>query len=193
MWAGVLVDKEFGEIIVRKNSLSRRISFSVSTSGRLQASIPAYLSENMVKKTLEQMRSEIRVKLKPKDPSTQRARDARKKMLIKQAREYLPYRLEYFAKRFGYHYDKIVLSHAGSRWGSCTHRVDRLSSKKTITISLNIGLMQVPEAERDYVIIHELAHINHPDHSKAFWAEVERHDPNYLAHREILGTYSPGV
>ena len=53
--------------------------------------------------------------------------------------------------------------------------------------------MQVPEAQRDYVIIHELAHINHPDHSKAFWAEVESHDPNYRAHRELLNTHSPGV
>ena len=53
--------------------------------------------------------------------------------------------------------------------------------------------MQVPEAERDYVIIHELAHINHLDHSKAFWAEVESHDPNYRAHRELLNTHNPGV
>ena len=189
----MFIDPEFGEVVIRKNSRSRSVSFSVATSGRLQATIPSFVSERTVKKTLEQMRDQIRQKLDTKDPTTQRARDAKKKLLMKQAREYLPYRLEYFAKRFGYHYDKVVLSHATSRWGSCTHRKSSLLSPTTITISLNIGLMQVPEAQRDYVIIHELAHINHPDHSKAFWAEVESHDPNYRAHREFLNTHSPGV
>ena len=189
----MLNDPEFGEVIIRKNSRSRSVSFSISTSGRLQATVPSFTSDLTVKKTLDKMRDQIRQKLKVKDPSTQRARDLKKKLLTKQAKEYLPYRLEYLAKRFGYHYDKVVLSHASSRWGSCTHRKTSIFSPTTITISLNIGLMQVPEAQRDYVIIHELAHINHPDHSKAFWAEVESHDPNYRAHRELLNTHSPGV
>ena len=189
----MLNDPEFGEVIIRKNSRSRSVSFSISTSGRLQATVPSFASDLVVKKTLEKMRDQIRKKLKVKDPNTQRARDLKKKLLTKQAKEYLPYRLEYLAKRFGYHYDKVVLSHASSRWGSCTHRKTSIFSPTTITISLNIGLMQVPEAQRDYVIIHELAHINHPDHSKAFWAEVESHDPNYRAQRELLNTHSPGV
>ena len=187
------IDPEFGEVIIRKNPRSRSVSFSISTSGRLQATIPNFVSESIIKKTIEKMRAQIRQKLRVKDPSTQRTRDLKKKLLAKQAKEYLPYRLEYLAKRFGYHYDKVVLSHASSRWGSCTHHKTSFLSPTTITISLNIGLMQVPEAQRDYVIIHELAHINHPDHSKAFWAEVESHDPNYRAHRELLNTHTPGV
>lgn len=189
----MFIDPEFGEVIIRRNSRSRSVSFSIATSGRLQVTIPTFTSEYTAKNTLEKMRDQIRQKLNIKDPTTQRARDAKKKLLMKQAKEYLPYRLEYLAKRFGYHYDKIVLSHASSRWGSCTHRKNSLHSPTTITISLNIGLMQVPEPQRDYVIIHELAHINHPDHSKAFWAEVESHDPNYRAHRELLNTHTPGV
>jgi len=189
----MLIDPEFGEILIRKNARSRAVSFSISTSGRLQITAPSFVSERNVKNTLEKMRNQIREKLHPKDPTTQRARDAKKKILTKQAKEYLPYRLEFLAQRFGYQYDKLVLSHASSRWGSCTHRKKPTSAQKTITISLNIGLMQVPEAQRDYVIIHELAHINHPDHSKAFWAEVESHDPNYRAHRELLNQHTPGV
>ena len=53
--------------------------------------------------------------------------------------------------------------------------------------------MQVPEKLRDYVIIHELAHLNHMDHSKAFWAEVAEHDPNYKMHRKKLKMFEPGV
>ena len=53
--------------------------------------------------------------------------------------------------------------------------------------------MKVPEPLRDYVILHELAHINHMDHSEAFWAEVGEHDPNYKRHRSQLKRFSPGV
>lgn len=180
----IIEDKEFGEVIVRKSAFSRNIKFSISTSGRLQMSVPEHTSEFLAKRFLSVNRNNIREKLPLKDPETQRARDYQKKILAKKAREYLPYRLEYFAKLYGYKYEKCRLSHANTRWGSC-------SSNRTI--SLNIGLMNVPEPLRDYVIIHELAHLNHMDHSKAFWAEVAEHDKNYKAHEKKLKAFDPGV
>ncbi len=180
----ILQDKEFGEVIVRKNALSKGVRFSVSPSGRLQMSVPQHTSDFLAKRFLNTNRTLIREKIPLNDPTTQRARDAKKKILAKKAREYLPYRLEYYAKLYGYSYDKCRLSHAATRWGSC-------SSNRTI--SLNIGLMQVPEVLRDYVIIHELAHLNHMDHSSDFWQEVGAHDPRYKEHRQKLKHFSPGV
>lgn len=180
----ILRDPEFGEVIVRKNPLSKSVRFSVSPSGRLQMSVPQHTSDFLVKRFLKTNRELIREKIPLSDPKTQRARDAKKKILMKKAKEYLPYRLEYYAKLYGYSYDKCRLSHAATRWGSCS---------SSGTISLNIGLMQVPEVLRDYVIIHELAHLNHMDHSAAFWAEVGAHDPRYKEHRAKLKRFSPGV
>ena len=180
----IINDKEFGEVIVRKNPLSRGVKFSVSTSGRLQMSVPKYTSEFLAKRFLNSNRNAICEKLPIKNPNEQRARDYQKKVLMKKAREYLPYRLEYYAKRYGYTYSKCRLTHANTRWGSC-------SSNRTI--SLNIGLMKVPEPLRDYVILHELAHLNHMDHSKAFWAEVGSHDKNYRSHEKKLKMFNPGV
>lgn len=180
----IIRDDEFGEVIVRKNALARGVRFSVSTSGRLQMSVPKHTSDFLAKRFLKTNREMIREKLPLKDPHEQRARDYQKKQLMKKAREYLPYRLEYYAKLYGYSYDKCRLSHANTRWGSC-------SSNRTI--SLNIGLMKVPEALRDYVILHELAHLNHMDHSKAFWAEVGSHDRNYKNHEKKLKLFSPGI
>lgn len=177
-------DAEFGEVIVRKSPLARGVKFSISTSGRLQMSVPKYTSNFLAKRFLESNRKMIREKLPVKDPSEQRARDYQKKLLMKKAREYLPYRLEYYAKLYGYSYEKCRLSHANTRWGSC-------SSNRTI--SLNIGLMKLPEVLRDYVILHELAHLNHMDHSKAFWAEVALHDKNYKIHEKKLKSFNPGV
>ena len=180
----IIQDKEFGEVIVRKSPLARGVRFSVSTSGRLSMSVPTYTSDFLARRFLSSNRKMIREKLPLKDPKEQRARDYQKKALTKKAREYLPYRLEYFAKLYGYSYAKCRLSHANTRWGSCSSNG---------TISLNIGLMKVPEALRDYVILHELAHLNHMDHSKAFWAEVGSHDKNYKNHEKKLKLFSPGI
>lgn len=180
----MLQDPEFGEVIVRKNPLSKSVRFSVSPSGRLQMSVPQHTSDFLVKRFLNTNRALVREKIPLGKPENQRARDAKKKILTRQAKEYLPYRLEYFAKLYGYQYERCRLSHAATRWGSC-------SSNRTI--SLNIGLMQVPEILRDYVIIHELAHLNHMNHSEAFWREVSMHDPKYKEHRNKLKMFSPGV
>lgn len=180
----IIKDTEFGEVIVRKSPLAKGVRFSVSTSGRLSMSVPTYTSDFLAKRFLNSNRRVIREKLPVKDPREQRARDYQKKILMKKAREYLPYRLEYYAKLYGYTYDKCRLTHANTRWGSCSSRR---------TISLNIGLMKVPEALRDYVILHELAHLNHMNHSKAFWIEVGGHDKNYKMHEKKLKTFSPGV
>lgn len=180
----VIDDAEFGEVIVRKSSLARNVKFSISTSGRLAMSVPAHTSDFLAKRFLNRNREMIREKLPVKDPREQKSRDYQKKVLTKKARDYLPYRLEYYAKLYGYSYGKCRLSHANTRWGSC-------SSNKTI--SLNIGLMKLPEELRDYVILHELAHLNHMDHSKDFWAEVGRHDKNYKVHEKKLKLFQPGV
>lgn len=177
-------DKEFGEVIVRKNTLAKNIKFSISTSGRLQMSVPIYTSDFLARRFINANREAIRSQLPIKDPNEQRSRDYQKKQLAKKAREYLPYRLEYLATLYGYNYSTCRLSHANTRWGSCSSNG---------TISLNIGLMKVPAVLRDYVIIHELAHLNHMDHSNAFWAEVSAHDKNYKIHREKLKKFNPGV
>ena len=180
----IINDPEFGEVIVRKNAFVSGVKFSVSTSGRLQMSVPKYTGELLAKRFLNANREMIRKRLPLKNPAEQRARDAKKRMLQKKAKDYLPYRLEYFAKLYGYKYSKVRLSHAGTRWGSCS---------STRTISLNIGLMQVPEPLCDYVILHELAHLHHMDHSPAFWSEVASHDPRYKDHRRRLKQFDPSV
>ncbi len=180
----IIEDAEFGEVIVRRNARARAVKFSISTSGRLAMSIPSRTTDAAAKRYLNASRAQIRQQLPVRDPATQKTRDYQQKVLRKKAKEYLPYRLEFLAKKFGYQYDVCKLGHQNTRWGSCT---------PPGTISLNIGLMKLPEALRDYVLIHELAHLNHPDHSKAFWAEVAQHDPNYKAHRKKLKLFEPGV
>ena len=102
-------DKDFGEVVIRRSAWSTRAKFSVATSGKLTITVPSGTSDFLAKRFLNSMRNEIKEKLPIKDPSTQRARDAQKKLLMKKAREYLPYRLEFWATKYNYSYTNIRL------------------------------------------------------------------------------------
>jgi len=67
-----------------------------------------------------------------------------------------------------------------TRWGSCS---------PSGRVSLNWRLVQMPPPVRDYVLLHELAHLKHPDHSSRFWREVERLCPWYREARAWLGEH----
>ena len=81
------------------------------------------------------------------------------------------------AKELGFAPKAIRISRAKRRWGSC-------SAKGNINLSLRLA--QLPPSLIDYVILHELCHLHHHDHSKAFWALVERHMGDYKERREAL-------
>src|SRR5450631_2266793 len=74
------------------------------------------------------------------------------------------------ARRLGYRYQQVAIRRQRTRWGSCSTRG---------TISLNSCLMfQTPEVMR-YLLLHELVHTRHMNHSRAFWQEVSHHCPHY--------------
>jgi predicted metal-dependent hydrolase len=96
------------------------------------------------------------------------------------ARE-LPKRVQELAALHGYRPAKVSVRNQRSRWGSCSPGGH---------ISLNWRLVQMPPAVSDYVLLHELAHLRHDDHSPSFWREVERLCPS---HREARAWLRAGL
>lgn len=82
-----------------------------------------------------------------------------------EAIETLISRLEEMAKIHNFKYAKASIRNQKTKWGSC-------SAKNNI--SLNINLIKLPEELRDYVILHELVHTRFKNHSKKFWAELDK-------------------
>jgi predicted metal-dependent hydrolase len=93
------------------------------------------------------------------------------------AMDLLPERLLSLSSQTGLECQRISIRSQKSRWGSC-------SSKGTI--SLNDQLVFLPPACVDYLIIHELCHTQHMNHSQAFWRLVEHHCPDFQVQENAL-------
>jgi predicted metal-dependent hydrolase len=126
------------------------------------------------------------VKITPKpqqSPTLAERLAAEKKAARRQKAEtVLAARCHELAAVHGFPPQKIRLGHMRTRWGS------RSSNN---TISLNIGLVGLPQPLIDYVILHELTHIHHMDHSPRFYAELKQYDPYYKQHQAALKQHHP--
>lgn len=105
-------------------------------------------------------------------------RRALRAWLMRIARDRLEPRLVELARTTGVGYSRLSIRRQRSRWGSCSARG---------TISLNVCLLfQRPDVV-DYLIVHELMHVKHMNHSARFWAAVERHCADWRAlDRELV-------
>ena len=97
--------------------------------------------------------------------------------LADRALKYIPKRVKHFAAQEGISYGRITIRNQKTRWGSCSSRGN---------LNFNCLLMLAPPEVIDYVVVHELAHIRHHDHSAAFYAEVAKVMPDYKERRKLL-------
>lgn len=93
------------------------------------------------------------------------------------ARQVLPLTVAELSVKLGLEPLRTTVRNQSSRWGSCSSRR---------TISLNWRLVQVPPAVREYVVIHELAHLKEMNHGRAFWKLVAEACPDYEKHERWL-------
>lgn len=82
----------------------------------------------------------------------------------RKARKYLRERLDYLSNKYGFTYNRAFFRNQRTRWGSCSSRDN---------ISLNMKLVRLPQEMQDYIILHELMHTKHKNHSKKFWHAMD--------------------
>ena len=111
-------------------------------------------------------------------------RETLKRWLKKQAKLYLHVLLAEVASEMGLTYQSVGIRLQKKRWGSCSAKGN---------ISLNAALLFLPDFLVKHVLIHELAHLKHLNHSSVFWAEVEKFEPEYQQNRRLLKQYAKNV
>ncbi|MCU0342458.1 MAG: M48 family metallopeptidase [Ignavibacterium sp.] len=97
-----------------------------------------------------------------------------------EAKQFLPDKVRNLAVKFEFNYNKLTLKNIKSRWGSCSRKNN---------INLSIHLMRLPDHLIDYVILHELVHTVHHNHSKRFWAMLDKVSGGARVLDKELGKY----
>lgn len=145
--------------------------------------VPAHVESITSRVTDTEVRIAYPASLSSRDPDVQaKAVAACEKALRQEAAKLLPQRLDQLASKFGYDYSGVSIKKLKSRWGSCNHQQH---------ISLSLFLMLLPWQLIDYVLLHELNHTKHLNHSASFWAEIENHMPNAKQLRKELRIHQP--
>ncbi len=93
------------------------------------------------------------------------------------AREIITERVGHYADKFGLKVQSIRITSARTRWGSCN---------RDNALNFTWRLVMAPIEIIDYIVVHELAHIIEKNHSRAFWNQVEKMQPDYKSRRAWL-------
>lgn len=181
----ISLDKEEIEVEIIR-SKRRSMAIQIRTDGSVVVRVPMHASDRAIKRFVSaharwiaDNRGEMferRKKLadNPYDIPAWESLSAADKKIAKQK---IMEHVDYYARRMEIDYGSISMRNQNSRWGSC-------SSKGNL--NFNYRLAYLPEELLDYVVVHELAHRRHMDHSAAFWEEVETYYPAYKKCRQML-------
>ena len=187
----IVVYKDMGEVRYIQNSRARRLSIRISQLGEVSVTMPrrvsirraeAFLASkspwilkklseiNQLNHSLPDFKvgnflnvhgTEIPILLQKGENSVE---DAIWRILRETGQAYLPERVRMLAEKHGFEYSGVKIRKMKTRWGSCTAKN---------SINLNSWLMMLPEVLADYVILHELVHTIHRDHSRNFWNALD--------------------
>ncbi|HKP17711.1 MAG TPA: YgjP-like metallopeptidase domain-containing protein [Gaiellaceae bacterium] len=168
---------------VRRSPRARRWRLEAPWGEPARLTVPRSMRQAEVDRVLaagrpwiaEQRRRQLpRLGLERREVSESEARTA--------ARELLCELVEQQAARLGVRYQRIRIADQRTLWGSCSSRG---------TLSFNWRLVLAPPEVLEYVVVHEVCHLRVPNHSRRFWALLDRHRPGWRAERAWLREHGP--
>lgn len=136
--------------------------------------------ERKTRARVEVVKGKLLVRMPAADVS--KAGQALEAWLREEARQEIEQVLSQQARRMHVSFKTVAIRDQRTRWGSCSSRG---------TLSFNWRLVMAPPAILEYVVIHELAHLTVPNHSRDFWKLVELYSPDYKKARLWLKRNAP--
>ena len=171
-----------------KRSRRKSVSISVDREGRILVRAPYLTPEREIARIVENHREwigKVTEKIKKAKKSADEAGTLSReeiRALCEKALTVIPERVQYYAPLVGVTYGRITIRTQKTRWGSC--------SKKG-NLNFNCLLMLTPPEVLDSVVVHELCHRKHMNHSKEFYDEVLRVFPEYHRAHKWLKDHGP--
>ena len=171
---------------VQTRSDRRSISATVDKDGVLQVRSPRRVGDEVIRRFILDNGSRILGMLERNRQRTKYEEslgDGGLERLRELAQSVIPERVEHFARIIGVRPSRVRINSATTRFGSC-------SSKGSLNFSCRV--MAYSSNAVDYVVIHELCHLIHMNHSPEFWRTLEKYMPDYRAARQELRRI-PGI
>lgn len=172
--------------VVRSNRKS--IGLEVRSADDIRVRIPARLSDRELKKFVNAHKAWIFEKAElienwedQRDSTGAPSWEGLSKAELQEIKDKFADRVSYFAGIMNVTFGRITIRNQKTRWGSCSTKGN---------LNFNYQLYYLPDELLDYVVVHELSHRRHMDHSKEFWLEVEKYCPNYREFRKKLKQYT---
>ena len=163
----IFTDPQVGEVLLVKSDRSRSISIRVHPVKGVRVSVPRIVPFAAAVAFYKMKRNwvlEVMARQRERFKDVQVASPDEVEALRRKAKAELPSRLAELAGRYGFVYNRVVIKHNATNWGSC-------SSKNNINLNLNI--VRLPKVLQDYILLHELCHLRHHDHGRAFHLLLE--------------------
>jgi predicted metal-dependent hydrolase len=158
-----------GPVLVEHSARARRIVISVRPQKGVRVAVPRHASLDSALDFVKRKKTWVQKQLTRLDDYQNRNQalsSAFAAIDIIEAKKKLTERLNQLAVEYSFKYNRVSLRRQQTRWGSCSRKNN---------ISLNLKLAVLPGELIDYVILHELVHTRVHDHSKKFWAELDKY------------------
>lgn len=165
----------FSYPVVRSNR--KTVGITVKRGGEVIIRAPGWMRLTDIQKTVDKHRAWIEKTVKAEKALPALPDEREQEVLRKRAKETLPALVKHWAAIIGVTPTSLRITSARTRFGSCSGRNG---------LCFSLFLMQYPPEAIEYVVVHELCHILHHNHSAAFWACVERYLPDYRARKALL-------
>jgi len=166
---------------LKRSRRARRMRLVVYCDGSVVLTTPYGLRESIVEKFLADQKQWLLTKLSFFKRAGLRAipRRSRREYLAnrERARALVQERIGVFNAHYSFSFNAISIRNQKSRWGSCSRKGN---------LNFNYKILSLPESHQDYIIVHELCHLQEFNHSKKFWALVQKAIPNYVAIKKNL-------
>ena len=155
----------------------KTISVTVSDDLCVIVKSPYFVSKKIIDEFVRKNEDWIDDALKRKKEKNELFSEDYIKELFEKGNEYLKIKVPYFSSLCGFYPASVRITRAKTRFGSC-------SGKNRVNFS--VFLFSYPDEVIDYVILHELCHIKHKNHSKSFYSEIEKYMPDYRSRQKLL-------
>lgn len=161
---------------IKRRRYQRRINFIVHQDGALVVTAPKSCSVALIKEMLAKNEKWITKQIGTRQKNI--TVDERVVKYMKKAlRPVVHAKLMQFNEYYKFTYNRVSIRHQKSRWGSCSTEGN---------LNFNCKLMCLSDELRDYVIVHELCHLQEMNHSQKFWRLVKETIPRYKELRQEL-------